>query len=105
MHALCDNEIKNRVKSVLALGSLEPAHFAALAFDPGDHEVVVRRGLVAHPGDDGGLGAALDRDALGPRHGAAPDRRGVRRHPRRELDRERGPPRREAQERGHLGAR
>lgn len=48
-----------------------PAHLTPGALDPGDAHVVVARGLMSHPRDDGGLGAALQGDALGAGHGAA----------------------------------
>ena len=59
-----------------ALGE-QTADFAAAAFFAGnDHGVVARR-LVAEPGDGGGLGALLDRNAFGAGDRAAADGRGV----------------------------
>ncbi len=58
------------------LGQL-PSDGPTLALDAGDDQVVVRRRLVPHPGDDGGLGPAVDGDPLGAGDGAAADRRGV----------------------------
>lgn len=58
-----------------ALGE-EAADFAAAAFFAGDHHRVVAGGLVTEPGDGGGFGALLERDAFGARDGAAADGRG-----------------------------
>src|SRR4051812_37566879 len=59
------------------LGELA-ADLAAATGDALDLHRVVCGGLVAHPRDHRGLGALLDRDALGPRDGAAADRGRVR---------------------------
>lgn len=84
------------------LGQLPP-HLTTRAPDPHDAHVVVGRGLVPHPGDHGRLCALLHRDPLGPRHRAAPDGRGVRGHPRRQVPRHRLVPGVEPQEVKHRG--
>lgn len=53
------------------------ADFATATFDERDAHGVVASGLVAEPGDGGGLGAFLERDAFGAGDSAAADGRGV----------------------------
>ena len=47
------------------------------ALDPWNHHAIVAGRLVPHPGDHGSFGPLLDRNALRPGDGAAPDRRGM----------------------------
>ncbi len=53
------------------------ADFAPLAFNPGNDDAVVAGRLMPHPGDDGGFGPLLNRDAFRSGDRAATDRRGV----------------------------
>src|SRR5437762_1571912 len=48
-----------------------------LALHPWYHHAFVPGRLVAHPRNDGSLGPLLDRDALGPGDGSAPNWRGM----------------------------
>ena len=52
----------------------QATHFAALAFDQRNPHLIVAGRLMAQPRDGGGLGAFLDRDALGAGNGAAAHR-------------------------------
>jgi hypothetical protein len=47
----------------------QAADFAAISLDPWDRYLVIGRCSVTHPGNDGGLGALLDGNPLGPPNG------------------------------------
>ena len=88
------------------LGSLREhaPHLAAFALHALDLHVVISRRGVTQPRDDGGLSTLFNRDALGPRDGAAAHRRRVRGDRLREAGFNVGVARVKSQELPHGGA-